>query len=197
MSAPSRRHLLALVCLVLAACRQDMHDQPKYQPDEPSPFFADGRASRPQVAGTVARGQREDDEHFLRGRLDGELAEAFPLAIDRALLERGRERYGIFCAPCHGPVGDGDGMIVRRGMKRPPSFHVERLHAAPAGYLFDVMTRGFGTMYSYDDRVSPSDRWAIAAWIRVLQRSQRVTLDELSDEVREALMATRAAGEER
>jgi hypothetical protein len=186
--------LLAALALAVAACRQDMHDQAKYQPYEASTFFADGRASRPAVPGTVARGRLDLDEHFHGGRVDGEFAAEFPLPIDRALLERGRERYAIFCTPCHGLNGDGDGMIVQRGMIRPEPFHLERLLEAPPGYFFDVMTRGFGAMWPYDDRVTPADRWAIAAWIRVLQRSYRGRLEDVPDAVRRAMLASREAG---
>lgn len=186
----SRAVLFVVLVGLLAACRQDMHDQAKYEPLEASPFFADGRASRPPVPGTIARGQLGLDAHFFEGLEGGELAATFPMPIDRAVLERGRERYAIFCTPCHGLAGDGDGMIVRRGMTRPTSFHVERLREAPPGYFFDVMTRGFGAMYSYHDRVPPADRWAITAWIRVLQRSQHVALDEVPANIREALLAT-------
>ncbi len=185
-----------LAVLLLGACRQDMHDQPKLQPYEASSFFADGRASRPPVPGTVARGRLDLDAHLHEGRVDGELAATFPMDIDRALLERGRERYAIYCTPCHGLVGDGDGMIVRRGFKRPESLHVDRLREAPPGYFFDVMTRGFGVMYPYADRVSVADRWAIAAWIRVLQRSHQGSLDDVPPGVREALIAVRGAGQE-
>lgn len=186
--------LLALSLLV--GCRQDMHDQAKLQPYEASSFFPDGRASRPPVPGTIPRGRLDLDEHLFLGRVGGELAPTFPMDVDRALLERGRERYAIFCTPCHGLSGDGDGMIVRRGFKRPESFHLERLREAPPGYFFDVMTRGFGVMYPYDDRLEPADRWAVAAWIRVLQRSQQGSLDDVPPGVREALIAVRARGEE-
>lgn len=194
-----RAMLLALTSLApaLGGCRQDMHDQPKYQPYEASPFFSDGRASRPAVPGTVARGQLDLDEHLMGGRVSGELAASFPMPVDRVLLERGRERYQIFCTPCHGLVGDGDGMIVRRGMKRPESFHLDRLREAPAGYYFDIITRGFGVMAPYGDRLRPEDRWAIAAWIRVLQRSHRGTLEDVPEGVRQAMLAARPAGEGR
>lgn len=177
--------LVLVACLV--ACRQDMHDQPKLEPYERSPLFADGRAMRPTVEGTVARGRLREDDHLYRGRVEGELATAFPFPVDRAVLERGRERYGIFCAPCHGLTGDGDGMIVRRGFKRPPSFHEQRLRDAPPGHFFDVVTNGYGVMYDHGDRIPPRDRWRITAWVRVLQRSRTASLDDVPPEERAGL----------
>lgn len=180
------RFALALVCV---ACRQDMHDQPKLEPLEASTFFADGRAMRPKVPGTVARGELDLDDHFWRGKVDGQLATTLPaeLPLDRKLLERGRQRYDIFCAPCHGLVGDGGGMVVERGMRRPPSLHIERLRDAPLGYYFDVITNGFGAMYDYSDRIPPADRWAIAAYVRALQASQSATIAEVPADERAKL----------
>jgi hypothetical protein len=153
---------LLLAC-ALAGCRQDMHDQPKLEPYEASTFFRDGRAMRPLVPGTVARGRLDEDDHLHSGTVDGRPAETFPFEVTRETLARGRERYEIYCAPCHNQTGDGRGMIVERGMRAPPSFHVERLRGAPPGYFFDVITHGFGAMYDYSDRISPPDRWAIVA----------------------------------
>ena len=178
---------LLAACALLSGCRQDMHDQPRYEPLEKSSFFRDGRATRAQVPGTVARGRLFEDDHLHRGRVDGELATAFPFEITREVLERGRERYGIFCTPCHALDGGGEGMIVKRGMRRPTSFHEERLVDAPPGYFFDVITNGFGAMYDYSDRIPARDRWAITAWVRVLQRSRRGTLDDLTPKQREEL----------
>jgi cbb3-type cytochrome c oxidase subunit III len=183
---------LALLCapvcaLGAAACRQDMHDQAKYEALEGSEFFADGRAARPSIPGTIARGELASNELLATGKLGGEFATAFPLAVDRALLERGRERYGIFCAPCHDAAGNGSGMIVERGMKRPPSLHIERLRSAPPGYHFDVIARGFGAMFDLSDRIPPEDRWAIVAWVRVLQRSQNASLADVPPQERQRL----------
>ena len=175
----------------LAGCRQDMHDQPRFEALEGSSFFPDGRASRPQVAGTVARGQLRDDELLHTGRVNGELATTFPFEVTAPVLERGRERFDIFCSACHDRLGYGEGIVVLRGMKRPASFHVERLQAAPAGHFFDVMTRGFGAMYDYSDRISPHDRWAIVAYIRALQLSQNATLADATPEQRAILEASR------
>lgn len=184
------RGALGIAALVLlAACRQDMHDQPKYEPLEASPFFADGRASRPLVPGTVARGRLDSDAHLYTGKVGGKPAEIFPFAITREHLERGRVKYGIFCAPCHDALGNGEGMIVQRGMKRPPSLHIERLRLAPPGYHFDVITNGFGAMYDYADRIDAVGRWEIAAYVRVLQLSQSATLADVPADEREALEA--------
>lgn len=169
--------LLAALCA--ASCRQDMHDAPRFEALESSAFFADGRSARPLVPGTVARGWLAEDEHLERGALDGQLAATFPFPIQRADLERGRERYEIFCTPCHDATGSGNGRIVQRGLQRPPSLHDARLVEAPVGHLFDVMTRGFGAMYDLSDRIGVEDRWRIAAWVRVLQRSQRGTLADV------------------
>jgi mono/diheme cytochrome c family protein len=159
-----------------------MHDQPRHEPLEASAFFADGRASRPRVPGTIARGERERDEHLLTGRIDGQPTDRFPMPIDAELLARGRERYAIYCTPCHGAAGYGDGIVVARGMKVPPSLHGGRLRAAPAGHFVDVITKGSGVMFSYADRTSPRDRWAIAAYVRALQRSQRATLADVPED---------------
>ncbi len=179
--------LLGLV-LGAGACRQDMHNQPRYKPLGGSAFFEDGRASRPLVEGTVPRGYARTDEHLYRGKVNGRLVETFPFPITRQVLERGRERYDIFCAPCHGRDGYGEGMIVQRGFRQPPSFHTERLRRAPVGHFFDVITNGFGTMYSYASRIPPEDRWAIVAYIRALQLSQNATLQDVPPAERRRLI---------
>jgi mono/diheme cytochrome c family protein len=184
-----RAVLWGAVCA--AGCRQDMHDQPKGEPMEASAFFADGRVLRPRVDGVVARGELalELDPHLSTGKLGGKHVESFPFAIDAAALERGRERYGIFCAPCHDAAGLGEGMIVQRGMKRPPSLHIERLRAAPVGYYFDVISNGFGAMYDYADRIAVEDRWKIIAYVRALQLSQNATLGDAPADERARLEA--------
>ena len=166
-------------CLALAGCRQDMHDAPRYEPLEASTFFADGRGSRMLVANTVARGTLREDEHLYQGKIDGQLTDIFPMPVTVDLLARGRERFNVFCSPCHGRTGQGNGMVVQRGFRAPPSYHEERLRNAPVGYFFDVMTNGFGAMSDYTAQVPVADRWAIAAYIRALQLSQRATLDEV------------------
>jgi mono/diheme cytochrome c family protein len=150
-----------------------MHDAPSYDPLQESTFFADGRASRALVANTVARGQLREDEHLYTGRINGELAAEFPMAVTAEVMARGQERFNVFCAPCHGRTGEGNGMIVQRGFRQPPSYHEDRLVEAPAGHFFDVMTNGFGAMQDYSAQVPVTDRWAIAAYIRALQFSRR------------------------
>ncbi len=166
------RRLIAAALLAGAACRQDMHDQPKYKPLRESDFYSDGRSARPLVAGTIARGMLRGDAPFFTGRTSAGFVTELPVKVTPELLQRGRERFEIFCSPCHGRTGRGDGMVVQRGFKQPSSYHVERLRAAPVGYFYDVMTNGFGAMPEYAPQVSPADRWAIAAYIRVLQYSQ-------------------------
>ncbi|HXE89466.1 MAG TPA: cytochrome c [Terriglobales bacterium] len=180
--------------VAVGGCRQDMHDQPKYIPLRPSDFFADGRSARPPVEGTVARGQLRDDVHLYTGMIDGKPAETFPFPVTREVLERGRQRFNAICAPCHSRLGDGNGIIVQRGYRRPESFHTDRLRKAAVGYYFDVMTRGFGAMPDYAPQVTPQDRWAIAAYIRALQFSQRATLDDVPAAERKWLEQTRGEG---
>jgi mono/diheme cytochrome c family protein len=181
-----------LLSVLAAGCRQEMADQPRYDPLEPSAFFPDGRAARPVVAGTVARGQLREDDHLWRGRVAGELAATLPFPVTRELLERGRERFNIFCAPCHDQAGGGNGMIVRRGYRRPPSLHDPRLREAPAGHFFDVMTSGFGAMPDYAAQIPVADRWAIVAYVRALQLSQYAPAGELEPEERQRLEAISA-----
>ena len=159
-----------------------MHDQPKYTAYKPSDFFSDQRSARPLVEGAIAQGQLFDDELLYTGRVAGQPATAFPFAIDDAMMRRGRERYDIYCSPCHGLTGEGDGMVVQRGYRRPPSFHTDRLRQAPPGDVFDVITNGFGAMPDYAAQVAVRDRWAIAAYIRALQLSQNATAAQLSPE---------------
>jgi cytochrome c len=166
-----------------------MHDQPRYEPLEASSFFADGRASRPLLPGTVARGQLRTDTHAYTGKVDGNLVETLPMPVTRALLERGRERYNIYCAPCHDRLGGGQGMVVQRGFRRPPSLHIDRLREAPIGHFYDVMSNGFGVMMDYAAQVPPADRWAIAAYIRVLQLSQHAQLTDVPEDIRRQLQS--------
>ena len=165
--------------MLVAGCRLDMHVQPKYLPYEPTNFFGDGRSERQPVAGTVARGHLRLDELLYTGKENGVLADKFPFMITRADVERGRERYNIYCTPCHDYTGTGNGMIVQRGFPPPPSFHIDRLRTAPAGHFFDVMTNGFGAMYNYAARIEPEDRWRIAAYVRVLQQSRHASVDDV------------------
>jgi mono/diheme cytochrome c family protein len=173
-----------LLPLALAGCRQGMFDDAKYEPYEASPLFPDGSSARPLPAGTVARGQLGEDRALATGvGEDGRFA-ANPLPISRELLLRGRQRFDVFCAPCHDRVGTGNGLIVRRGYTRPPTFHDERLRLIEDGHLFDVITRGYGQMPSYASQVPRDDRWAIVAYVRALQLSQDAELAALPAEVR-------------
>jgi mono/diheme cytochrome c family protein len=167
------------VSLALAGCRQDMHDAPRYEPLEASTFFANGQSSRMLVANTVARGLLREDTHLNEGKVNGQLATTFPMPVTAEVMARGQERFNVFCSPCHGPTGSGNGMVVQRGFRAPPSYHEDRLRNAPVGYFFDVMTNGFGAMQDYASQVPVADRWAIAAYIRALQLSQRATVDDV------------------
>lgn len=182
--------LLLIVTLSCAAaltgCRQDMHDQPRFIPLRTSDFYADQRSSREPIPGTVARGQLKDDAYFYTGKHGVILGNDLPTAISggkdfdlRSLLLRGKDRFTIYCTPCHSELGDGRGMIVQRGYKQPPSFHTDRLRNAPLGHFFDVASNGFGAMPDYSAQVKPRDRWAIAAYIRALQRSQHAPDSDL------------------
>ena len=172
--------LLLLVCSTVA-CRQDMHDQPKYEPLQESHFFSDHRSSRPLIEGTVAQGQLKTDKHLHTGKRAGQLLDTLPFPVTEQVLKRGRQRYDIFCSPCHARVGTGEGIVVQRGFRPPPSLHTQRLREAPVGHLFDVITNGYATMYSYATRIPPSDRWAIVAYVRALQLSQHARIEELSE----------------
>lgn len=183
--------LVPLVGCLSGACRLDMHDQPKYESYEQSSFFRDGLASRLPPEGTVAQGQLREDGLLYTGRLDGRDSELFPFAVTREVLLRGQEQYDIFCSPCHDRVGTGNGVIVRRGMKQPPSFHIVRLREAPPGYYFNVMTTGYGAMLGYAERVKPEGRWAIAAYIRALQLSQGAQAGDVSQPDLEKLDSSR------
>jgi hypothetical protein len=167
--------LVAFTLLLAAGCRLDMQVQPYQRPLTESDFYADRRSERPIIEGTVARGHLEADTYFYTGKIGSNDGEYMPFPVTEKVLERGQQRFNIYCAPCHSEVGDGNGMIVQRGFKRPPSYHIERLRRAPIGYFFDVMTNGFGAMPDYSAQVSPEDRWAIAAYIRALQLSQHAT----------------------
>lgn len=169
-----------------------MFIQPSSKPLAKSDFFQDNHmASRPLVAHTVARNDLDEDSAFSTGKVGTNLVSAFPFKITREVLERGRERYDIYCAPCHGRTGTGDGMIVQRGFPRPPSFHIDRLREAPIGHIFDVVSQGYGIMFSYGDRVKPPDRWAVAAYIRALQLSRNSKTNDLPKSVWEQLKAAK------
>ena len=172
--------------LAISGCdyslRQDMANQPYNRPLSPSDFFADGRSERPLLENTVAHGALENDVYNVAKDYAG-----YPLPVNEKLLQRGQDRYKIFCAPCHGLQGDGNGMAAVRGMKHPPSYHIDRLRQAPNGYFYDVMTNGFGAMYSYSERIPPSDRWAIIAYVRALQLSRNAKSSDLPESLRQKL----------
>jgi hypothetical protein len=186
----SKGTVAAIVLLVinLSACRQDMHDQPRFEPLEASPFFANGMASRPRVAGTVARGHLKTDTHFYAGKVKDQLVTTFPYPVTDTIMARGRERYNIYCAPCHDQLGLGNGIIVQRGFRQPPSFHIDRLRSEPVGHFIDVISNGLGSIYGYSERIKAADRWAIVAYIRALQLSQNVSIDEASSETQQKLL---------
>ncbi len=175
---------VTLIAISATACRQDMHDQPKYTPLRQSDFFADGRASRPVPLGTVARGHLRDREAFYEGKIGGKPVDQIPFPLTREVLLRGQERFNIFCAPCHDRLGNGLGMAVRRGFRRPPTYHTDRLRQLPVGEIFDVITNGFGAMPDYSAQVPPEDRWAIVAYLRVLQYSQNANIADVPPEAR-------------
>ena len=179
------------VSVILAAltlgCRRDMFQQPRDNPLSASDFFRDGAGSRAPVPHTVARGHLNEDEQYYTGKAGTNLVTTFPFPVTRAVLERGRERFEIYCAPCHGREGDGRGMIPQRGFPSPPSYHIERLRQAPVGHFYDVMSQGYGVMYSQAPRVEPADRWAIAAYIRALQLSHDARIADVPADERARL----------
>jgi hypothetical protein len=171
---------LLMAIALLSACRIDMHVQPRQNPLSRSDFFSDQRSARPPVEGTVARGQLHEDSYFYTGKTGNNPGDVMPFPVTKVVLERGRERYNIFCAPCHSRVGDGNGFVPSRGFsKQPPSFHIERLQKAPLGYFYDVITEGFGIMPDYASQIPPQDRWNIVAYVRALQLSQNATMADV------------------
>jgi hypothetical protein len=200
------RLLAAPLFLCLGCDRLDMYDEPRYEPLEASDFFDDGLSARPRIEGTIARGQLRDDEPFHTGKSGRKLVNTIPEAayravhdrdprrfdlpfdetdlrqLRRALLERGRQRFDIHCSVCHGRTGVGDGIVVQRGFRKPPSYHIDRLRDAPAGHFFDVVTHGFGAMPNFASRIDVEDRWAIVAYVRALQLSQDARIDDVPDD---------------
>ena len=196
--AENRRAVVAIVALLfVAGCRQDMHDTPRYEAFEASSTFADNRASRTPPAGTVARGWLRDDEALYTGKLNGEFVDQFPFAIGKAELERGQQRYNIYCTPCHGRLGDGQGMVVQRGLRQAASYHQDRLRQEKVGYFYDVITNGFGAMQSYAEQVPVRDRWLIVAYVRALQLSQHASVEDVPADRRGSLDATEKPAEKR
>jgi len=214
-----------LVTILGIGCRQDMQDQPKYKPLQPSSFFEDDRSARPQVEGTVALGQLREDTLLYTGRVSAPAAQpagagpqaaeaeqaapvaqtstaqafsnVFPFPVTREVVDRGQERYNIYCSMCHGATGDGLGMVVRRGYRQPPALYIERLKNAPAGYFFDVITNGFGAMPDYAAQIPVRDRWAIVAYLRALQLSQQAPVADLSAEDRQKLEQQKNQGQQK
>ena len=174
--------LVLLLVMGTTACRLDMHVQPRYNPLAKSDFFPDQRAARPLVEGTVAHGDERADTYFYTGKIGNNPGEYMPFPVTREVLDRGRERYNVYCSPCHSRVGDGNGFVPSRGFARkPPSYHIDRLRNAPIGYFYDVMTNGFGIMLDYSSQISPHDRWCIAAYIRALQLSQNAAQSDVPE----------------
>jgi mono/diheme cytochrome c family protein len=170
--------------LVLSACRQDMQDQPRYKPLAGTRIFPDGRSARPIPAGTVARDEEDADDVVHTGKTNGDWITTLPVPLTVAQLHRGQERFDIFCAPCHSRIGDGNGMIEQRGFLRPVDLHTDRVRQEPPGYIFDVITNGFGAMPDYKDQIPVDDRWAIIAYLRALQLSRNATLNDVPADVR-------------
>ena len=168
MRLPGIAFACAGFALVLAGCQQQMGGQPSYKPQDENPMFADHRAARPLVPGTVFRGDLRADDALYTGKVNGKEVDEFPIKITREVLERGENRFNIYCSPCHSKLGDGNGMIVQRGVSRPPSYYEDRLLTAPLGHIYDVITNGYGRMYSYD-HVPVRDRWCIVAYVKTLQ----------------------------
>ena len=195
MTFPRKAGVAALLVAAAAAagCRQDMHDAPRYEVYEASEQFADGRASRVAPAGTVARGLLREDEALYTGKVEGQAVDAIPFAITHDDLRRGQERYRIYCTPCHGQIGDGNGMVVQRGLRQAASYHQDRLREERIGYFFDVITNGFGAMQGYAEQVPVRDRWLIAAYVRTLQFSQHASINDVPPERRGELEAPAGA----
>lgn len=183
---PALFALLVVIAPLLAGCT-DMYNESKIKPLEESRFFQDRRSSRTLVEGTVARGMAHTDEHYYTGKIDGKTADTFPITVDDSVLARGQDRFNTFCSPCHSRLGDGNGMIVQRGFPRPNSFHSDSVRIKPVGYYFDVITNGFGRMYSYAHSVPVGDRWAIVAYMRALQYSRNVDVRTLTPEERASI----------
>lgn len=188
--------MLVLLAVVTAGCRQDMHDAPRYEAFEASATFADNRASRTPPVGTVPRGWLRDDEALYTGKLAGQLVDEFPFAIAHADLVRGQQRFNIYCTPCHGALGDGNGMVVQRGLRQAASFHQDRLRQERVGYVFDVITNGFGAMPDYAAQIPVRDRWLIVAYVRALQLSQHASVSDLPADQRAALEAAESTSAE-
>jgi mono/diheme cytochrome c family protein len=185
LSRPAAAAGVLLALALVSSCRQDMHDSPRFRPYRGSDLYADGSSARPLVDGTVARGHLNEDELLYTGKVDGKPSPLFPFAITRADLDRGEQRFNIYCSPCHGRTGEGNGMVVQRGFRKAANYHVDRLRQAPAGYFFDVITNGFGVMPDYKSQIPVEDRWRIIAYVRALQLSHDAPATDVpADELR-------------
>jgi mono/diheme cytochrome c family protein len=178
---------LGVAMLLLAGCRDDMHNQPRYKPLASSDFFSDHRSARPAIEDTVARGHLRLDEARYTGKIDGNDIDQFPFPISKADIERGQTRFNIYCTPCHGRLGDGNGMVVLRGFRQAASYYSDKLVKAPVGHFFDVITNGFGAMPSYASRITPDDRWRVTAYIRALQLSESAGINDVPADKRQDL----------
>jgi mono/diheme cytochrome c family protein len=187
--------LLATAALGAAGCRQDMHNGPRYKAFQASASFPDGRSSRTAPAGTVARGWQREDDALYTGKVNGVFVDQFPFPIGHDELARGQARFNIYCTPCHGKLGNGQGMVVQRGLRQAASYHNDRLRAEKIGYFFDVVTNGFGAMQGYAEQVPVRDRWLIIAYVRALQLSQHASLDDVPADKRAGLDAAAPATE--
>lgn len=180
---------LAAVLVCGVGCRQDMQDEPKYKPLAVSAFFADGRSARPVPSGAIAIDETDQDPALFTGVVDGDFVTTIPVAVTEELLNRGHERYDIYCSPCHGRIGDGRGMVALRGFKIPADLNSERIRNAPPGYLYAVITNGYGAMGDYSSQVPLHDRWAIVAYIRALELSRQASLNDAPPDARSKLEA--------
>jgi mono/diheme cytochrome c family protein len=176
-----------LMILLLSGCRQGMYNQPKAKPLRKNNLFLDQSSARPIPPNTVARGDLQLNDAFYTGKIADRLIDFIPIQITEENLMRGKERFNIYCSVCHGQTGEGNGMIVQRGFPPPPTFHSERLRSVPNGHIYDVITHGYGVMYSYASRINPNDRWCIVAYLRVLQLSHNVSIKDLSSEEQKEL----------
>jgi cytochrome c553 len=183
---------MVIAAAALTACRQDMQDQPKFPPYRPSTFFDDDRSERPLIEGTIARGHLDDDVAYYTGMgPDGKPVNEFPFPVTREVMERGQQRFNVYCTPCHDRTGSGNGMVVRRGYKHPPSYYSDQVRKLANGFIFDVITRGFGAMPDYAAQVPVADRWAIVAYIRALQMSESATISDVPPDERAKLEAAK------
>ena len=193
---PSLVFLIFGLLLGTVACRQDMQDQPKYKPLGENRFFPDGRNARPIPLGTIATDELNDNDAYHTGEKNGTFVDTIPVPVNLALLHRGQDRFDIYCSPCHGLVGDGDGMVAQRGFRAPADFHTDRLRHVPPGYIYQVITNGYGAMPDHGDQIPVADRWAIVAYVRALQYSRHGSIADVPAAVRRDLDRQGAVSED-